>query len=238
MQINTEKNFTGFVADHPWSPQFAVLGYADGAVSTVPHRFFRDWLDTEPEFGQFHIGRCSGFGVDSLVKYDSGQQSLRVGRYVAGGARLRFILNGQHETRTISTYMFNAIGLGIQHAPAPQYGDTVIGNDVWIGDEAMVLGGAVIENGCVIGARALLPPNFRTEPYGVYAGAPARLLRYRFSEPVRAALLDLAWWDMPLEWIRDNNAMFLEDLCADEGRALLVIAMLRSSRRDWEAEHA
>lgn len=235
MQLSTETNYTGFASDHPLAQQFVVLTYSDGAFSTLPHRFFRDWLDEEPRCGHFYIGRCSGFGVESIVKYDSEQQSLCVGRYVAGGARLRFILNGQHQMRTISTYMFG--GIGMQSKPAPQYGDTVIKNDVWIGDEAMVLGGAVIENGCVIGARALLPPNFRTEPYGVYGGSPARLLRYRFTEKVRAALLALAWWEMPLDWLRSNNAMFLEDLCADEAKALLVIDILRRSRTQWEAEH-
>ena len=237
MQISTETNFSGVAENHPWSAQFTVLGYADGAISTLPHQFFRDWLDQEPAGGHFYIGRGSCFGVGSLVKYDSGQQSLCVGRYVAGGSRLSFILNGQHEMRTISTYMLSILGDGLKNAPPPQYADTVIKNDVWIGDEVMVLGGSVIENGCVIGARSLLPPNFRSEPYGIYAGAPARLIRHRFTEKVRAALLELAWWEMPLEWVRNNNAMFMEDLCADEAKALLVIDILKSSRQQWEAEH-
>ena len=67
----------------------------------------------------------------------------------------------------------------------PQYVDSIIKNDVWLGDEVMMLGGGIIENGCVIGARSLLPPNFRSEPYGIYAGSPARLIRFRFSENVK-----------------------------------------------------
>jgi virginiamycin A acetyltransferase len=237
MHISTETNFSGVAENHRWSAQFTVLGYADGAISTLPHQFFRDWLDQEPENGHFYIGRASCFGVGSLVKYDSGQQSLCVGRYVAGGSRLSFILNGQHEMRTVSTYMLSLLGGGLKNVHPPQYADTVVKNDVWIGDEVMVLGGSVIENGCVIGARSLLPPNFRSEPYGIYAGSPARLIRYRFTEKVRAALLELAWWEMPLEWVRNNNAMFLEDLCADEAKALLVLDILKSSRKQWEAEH-
>ncbi|PLY41600.1 acetyltransferase [Janthinobacterium sp. ROICE36] len=237
MNISTETNFSGVAENHPWSGQFTVLGYDDGAISTLPHQFFRNWLDLEPTSGHFYIGRGSGFGVGSLVKYDSGQQSLCVGRYVAGGSRLRFLLNGRHEMRTISTYMLSILGGGLKNAPPPQYADTVIKNDVWIGDEVMVLGGCVIENGCVIGARSLLPPNFRSEPYGVYAGSPARLIRYRFTEKVREALLELAWWEMPLSWVRDNNAMFLEDMCADEAKALLVIDILKNSRKQWEEKH-
>lgn len=235
MQILTEDDFAGEVPDHPWAPQFAVMGYAEGGYSFFPHGFFRDWLDQEPTVGYFYIGRCSGIGVGSIVKYDAGHQHLAIGRFVAGGLRLRFLLNGQHEMKTISTYMLSIAGMGLQNAPPPQYADTVVKNDVWIGDEVMVLGGSVIENGCVIGARSLLPPNFKSEPYGIYAGSPAKLIRYRFSEKVRAALLELAWWEMPLSWIRDNNAMFLQDLTEDEDAALEIIARLLASRKKYEA---
>jgi virginiamycin A acetyltransferase len=112
----------------------------------------------------------------------------------------------------------------------PQYADTVIQNDVWIGDEAVFLGGSVIESGCVIGARSLIPPNFRSEPYGIYAGSPARLVRFRFSEKVRERLLELAWWDMSLQWIKDNNDAFVVDLTADEGRALEVLGELQRAK--------
>lgn len=235
MQIFTEDDFTGEQPDHPWAQQFTVLGYAKGGYSQIPHRFFRNWLDEDATSGYFYIGRCSALGVGSLVKYDGNAQSLAIGRFVAGGLRLRFLLNGQHEMKTISTYMFSIAGMGLHNAPPPQYGDTVVKNDVWIGDEVMVLGGSTIENGCVIGARSVLPPNFKSEPYGIYAGAPARLIRYRFSEKVRAALVELAWWEMPLEWIKENNAMFLQDMTEDEDAALAVIAQLQASRRAYEA---
>ena len=238
MEVFTEKDYTGIVEDSPYATEFMVMGYADGARSVIPHKFFRDWLDGEAQTGNFYIGRCSGFGVGSLVKYDSGQQGLSVGRFVSGGLRLRFILNGQHDMRTISTYMFVTIGEGFDSVPPPQYGDSIIKNDVWIGDEVVMMGGGIIENGCVIGARSLLPPNFRSEPYGIYGGSPARLIRYRFSEPVRTALLELAWWEMPLSWLRDNNAMFLIDMTADEALALDVVAALKESRQLFEANAA
>jgi virginiamycin A acetyltransferase len=237
MQIFTEDDFNGTIDDHPWAGQFTVLGYANGGSSLIPHNFFRNWLDQEPQGGYFHIGRCSGLGVGSTVKYDGDRQSLCVGRFVAGGLNLRFLLNGQHDMRTISTYMFSIAGMGLRNAPPPQYADSVIKNDVWIGDETMMLGGGIIENGCVIGARSLLPPNFRSEPYGIYVGSPARLVRFRFSEKVRAALVDLAWWTMPLSWIQQHNDFFLHDMTSDEGLALEVIARLAAERRAFEAEH-
>lgn len=95
----------------------------------------------------------------------------------------------------------------------------------------MMLGCGIIENGCIIGARSLLPPNFRSAPYVVYAGSPARLVRFRFSEKVCDALLGLAWWHMPLVWIRDNNDAFLVDLTADEGRSLEMLAELKRRKQ-------
>jgi virginiamycin A acetyltransferase len=230
MNIETEPDFAGLAGDHPMNQQFMVLKYAQGGESLIPHQFFRDWLDRDSPGGTFNIGRCSSFGVGSIVKYDGSAQRLRVGRFVAAGLRLKFLLNGQHETRTISTYMFSIVGMGMNNSPPPQYGDSIIKNDVWIGDEMMMLGGGIIEDGCVIGARSLLPPNFRSEPYGIYAGSPARLIRFRFSAKIREALLDLAWWQMPLDWIRDNNQSFMTDLTVDEGRSIELLAELKRQK--------
>lgn len=204
-------------------------------MSTIPHGFFRDWLDNDlldAGFGDFYIGRCSGVGVGSVVKYDTATQSLKIGRYVAGGLRLKFILNGQHDMESISIAMLSFFADGLKNTPVPQYQDTVIKNDVWIGDEAMFLGGSVVENGCVIGARSLLPPNFKSEPYGVYVGSPARLVRFRFSEKIRELLLQLEWWNMPLNWLRVENDKFLLNLARmAEGAAIDVLQGLIESKK-------
>lgn len=82
--------------------------------------FFRNWLDqTENINGKFYIGKCSGFGVGSMVKYDAGLQNLHVGRFVAGGLRLKFLLNGQHEMRTISTAMLSIYNSELKNATPP-----------------------------------------------------------------------------------------------------------------------
>jgi virginiamycin A acetyltransferase len=212
-----------------------VFRYADGAVSYIPEGFFRDGDDRDIQHLDytFELGRCALIGAGSTVKYDSGLQKLVVGNYVQGGLRLRFLLNGRHEMRMISTTMFNIMSrpdVAVMAPPVPQYGDMIIGNDVWIGDEVMFLGGSVTENGCVIGARSLVPANFRSEPYGIYAGTPARLLRFRFSDTVIAQLLELAWWEMPLTWIVANNDAFLVDFTQDEDRAVDVLARLAEAK--------
>lgn len=235
MNIQTEENFCGLDKKSPLSKNFNILRYEDGSMSTIPHGFFRDWLDNDlldAGFGDFYIGRCSGVGVGSVVKYDTATQSLKIGRYVAGGLRLKFILNGQHDMESISIAMLSFLADGLKNTPVPQYQDTVIKNDVWIGDEAMFLGGSVVDNGCVIGARSLLPPNFKSEPYGVYVGSPARLVRFRFSEKIRELLLQLEWWNMPLNWLRVENDKFLLNLARmAEGAAIDVLQGLIESKK-------
>lgn len=120
MEIITESDFAGVDKNHRWATQFQILTYSQGGSSSIPHGFFRNWLDqSEGINGKFYIGKCSGFGVGSIVKYDAGLQSLRVGRYVAGGLRLKFLLNGQHDMRTISTAMFSVLGMGLKNATPP-----------------------------------------------------------------------------------------------------------------------
>ena len=238
MQVTTSDDFTGVVSNHPWAKKYIVLGYRDGAFSTIPNDFFRDWLDEEATVGTFEIGRCSGIGIGSIAKYDSNAQKLVIGKYVAGGLRLKFLLNGQHEMRSISMTMFSSFGMGLQTLSPPQYGDTVIKHDVWIGDEALFLGGSTVETGCVIGARTVVPPNFKSEPYGIYVGSPARLVRFRFPEKVREKLLELAWWDMPLEWVKTHNDAFLADLTADEAHALDILSELARAKAGAIAQKA
>jgi hypothetical protein len=77
MQIITEPDFLNVDKAHRWAEQFQILNYSQGGLSTIPHGFFRNWLDQKENIsGKFYIGKCSGFGIDSIVKYDAGLQSL------------------------------------------------------------------------------------------------------------------------------------------------------------------
>lgn len=153
---------------------------------------------------------------------------------MAGGLRLKFLLNGQHDMNSLSICMFSFFAPGLKNSKIPQYKDTVIKNDVWIGDEVMFLGGACIENGCVIGARTLVPSNFKSEPYGIYVGSPAKLVKFRFSEKIRELLLQLSWWDMPLDWLRSVNDKFLLNFSEmEEAQAIDIIKNLIENKVDY-----
>jgi virginiamycin A acetyltransferase len=222
MNIVTDEGIVDIVD----GPDFTRISYTDGSTTLIATRFFQMWNGTAPEAGTFYVGKNSVIGTGSTVRYDFSDQSLRIGRYFSGGMGLRFILNATHNMNLISTWG----GLpqyGLPGSPGELFDDTRVGNDVWIGDEAMILGGVSIGDGCVIGARSLVLPKTRLEPYGIYAGHPARLLRFRFSPKIIEQLLSIRWWEMPLTWIRENAANFKIDLNADEPQALEFLSEMQ-----------
>lgn len=239
MNIDTDNDCLGVDPNHPLADKCDVLVYRDGLFSFLPKEFCQDWLGTPLVAGTMHLGKCSGFGIGSIAKYDNGAQSLRVGRFVSGGLRVKFLLNGQHNIRTMSSSIIAFYCDGVNMGDMPQYGDSVIKNDVWIGDEVMMLGGGQIENGCVIGARSLVPPNFKSEPYGIYAGSPARLIRFRFSEKIIAALEEIAWWDQPdlANWLRLVQPCFSVDFTEDEAKTLDLLEQVKAQKASWLKIH-
>ena len=81
-------------------------------------------------------------------------------------------------------------------------GDIVIGNDVWVGYEEVILAGVTVGDGAIIGARAVVTKD--VPPYTIVGGIPAKPIRKRFSEDIVTALLELQWWDWPEEQIKAN----------------------------------
>ena len=111
-------------------------------------------------------------------------------------------------------------------------GDIVIGNDVWIGYEAVILAGVTIGDGAVIGARAVVTKD--VAPYTVVGGVPARPIKKRFSDGTIQRLLELRWWDWPKERIREN----LEAIQRGWVWKLYQAEGLRSIRRLSLREHS
>jgi virginiamycin A acetyltransferase len=103
-----------------------------------------------------------------------------------------------------TTYPFRAVGIApLNDDPDPAQGyPTRIGHDVWIGDGATIMAGSIIGHGAVIGARAVVAGI--VPPYAIVAGNPARLIRMRFSRETIDQLLAEAWWDWPIERIRES----------------------------------
>ena len=113
-------------------------------------------------------------------------------------------MNGaNHQMNAASTFPFYIFEGWEQAIPLidkmPVKGDTVIGNDVWIGQNTTILPGVHIGDGAIIGANSIVGSNI--EPYSIVAGNPARLIRKRFDDDLISLLLKVKWWDLPIEEI-------------------------------------
>lgn len=133
---------------------------------------------------------------------------LIIGKFCAIAKGVQFIMNGaNHQLSSFSTYPFYIFGNGWETA-APQLGDlpykgdTVIGNDVWIGYKALIMPGVVVGNGAIISAHAVVTAD--VPAYTIVGGNPAKVIKKRFSDDVIAKLEQLAWWDWPVEQITQH----------------------------------
>lgn len=147
---------------------------------------------------------------------------LVIGRFCALAAGATFFMNGgNHAMDGFSTYPFNIFGNGWEEGFDPQTwvdasrGDTIVGNDVWIGNGALVMPGVTIGDGAIVAARSVVASD--VPAYAVVAGNPARIVRMRFDDRTIARLLDIAWWNWPAETITAHlDAIRGNDLAALE----------------------
>lgn len=147
-------------------------------------------------------------GFERNVLYNYGSDRLIIGKFCAIATNVKFIMNGaNHKLDGISTYPFPIFGNGWESAMSklmdlPSRGDTVIGNDVWIGYESLIMPGVKIGDGAIVAARAVVVNDI--PPYTVAGGNPARPIKQRFSDAEIAQLLEIKWWDWEIEKITSN----------------------------------
>lgn len=164
------------------------------------------------------------FERNVLYHYPFVGDKLVIGKFCALARGAKFIMNGaNHKMTGFSTYPFGIFGQGWEAAvPAPgdlpSRGDTVVGNDVWIGYDALVMPGVKIGNGAIVAARAVVVKD--VPAYAVVGGNPAKVLKSRFPPETVAALEQIAWWNWPVEKItRHLNAIVSADLAALQAAA-------------------
>jgi len=116
--------------------------------------------------------------------------------------------SANHTQMSLSTFpfpiFFEEWGLDVQNITSTwdNKGNIIIGNDVWIGYEAVILSGVTIGDGAIIGTRAVVTKD--VPPYTIVGGVPAKTIRKRFSDNDIATLLKVKWWDWPVEQIQSH----------------------------------
>jgi virginiamycin A acetyltransferase len=133
---------------------------------------------------------------------------LIIGKYCSIAFGTRFIMNGaNHKLSSFATFPFPVVaedwGLDMGREEAwDQEGDTVIGNDVWIGFESVIMPGIHVGDGAIVAARALVTDD--VPPYTIVGGMPARKIKKRFGDDIINLLLELKWWDWDVQKVKEN----------------------------------
>lgn len=136
------------------------------------------------------------------------RDKLIIGKFCAIARGTKFIMNGaNHKLSGLTTFPFQIFGNGwekVMPKPGdlPYKGDTVVGNDVWIGYEALIMPGVKIGNGAIVSSRSVVTSD--VPPYTIVGGNPAKPIKQRFDSDTVAALDALAWWDWPVEKITQH----------------------------------
>lgn len=142
---------------------------------------------------------------------------LVIGKFCSIASNVRFIMNGgNHRTDWFTNFPFPVFGNGWESAMPeswPNRGNTVIGNDVWIGYGATIMPGVNIGDGAIIATGSVVTKD--VAPYAVVGGNPAQEIRRRFDDETIAVLMNVCWWDWPIEKITANvKAICGNDLAA------------------------
>jgi virginiamycin A acetyltransferase len=130
---------------------------------------------------------------------------LVIGKFCAIARGVTFIMNGaNHKMSGLSTYPFQIFGNGWERVTPPNRelplkGDTVIGNDVWLGYKALVMPGVQVGDGAIVASQAVVSTD--VPPYAIVGGNPAKVIRMRYEPDVVARLRAIAWWHWPAEKI-------------------------------------
>lgn len=169
----------------------------DPAIEVGEYTMYNDFVHDPRDFQKNNV----------LYHYPVNGDRLKIGKFcsIACGAKFLFT-SANHALRSLSTYpfpiFFEEWGLDVKDIRQAwdNRGGIVIGNDVWIGFEAVILSGVTVGDGAIIGSRAVVTKD--VPPYAIVGGVPARPIRRRFEDAVIEKLEALRWWDWDEEAIR------------------------------------
>lgn len=151
--------------------------------------------------GDFTYFNDKDFESHVTHHYDFNNDKLIIGKFCQISKNVNFIMNGaNHQMSAVSTFPFYIFEGWEQETPdismMPIKGDTIVGNDVWIGENSIILPGVHIGDGAIIGANSVVGSNVL--PYTIVVGNPIKIVRKRFDDELISMMIKLAWWDLPI----------------------------------------
>jgi virginiamycin A acetyltransferase len=168
-------------------------------IEAGDYSFYHDFVDDPSDFEK----KCVLYHYPYV-----NNDRLIIGKFCSIACGAKFIFNGaNHTLNSLSTYPFpvmaNEWELQVPVTNAwDNKGDIIVGNDVWIGYEAVIMAGVTIGDGAIIGTRAVVTRD--VEPYSIVGGVPAKQIRKRFSDEKIAELLEIKWWNWEEDEIRQK----------------------------------
>jgi acetyltransferase-like isoleucine patch superfamily enzyme len=153
--------------------------------------------------GCIRVGYATTFGIHNLIHGD-----VEIGKYCQFGPYAA-VNTYSHPMNHITTYINKRLLKGVM-AAYKSSNKTRIGNDVWVGKNAVILGGVTIGNGAIIAAGSIVTKD--VPAYHIAAGVPAKVIKQRFSGKVIQELQELKWWDKPEEELESQIKLFKKDL--------------------------
>ena len=171
----------------------------DPSITVGDYTMYNDFVNDPVGFEKNNV----------LYHYPINRDRLIIGKFCSIACGAKFLFNSaNHTLSSLSTYpfplFFEEWGLEKRNVAESwdNKGDIVLGNDVWIGYEAVIMAGVTIGDGAIIGARAVVTKD--VPPYTVAGGIPAKPIKKRYPEETIAALSELKWWDWPENRIAQN----------------------------------
>lgn len=154
--------------------------------------------------GDFSYFSDRNFESHVTHHYNFYDDKLVIGKFCQIAQGVNFIMNGaNHQMNAVSTFPFYIFEGWKQNLPSlhdmPLKGDTIIGNDVWIGQNSTIMPGVKVGDGAIIGANSVLANDVM--PYSIVVGNPAKEVRKRFDDELIALMLQFNWWDKPIQEI-------------------------------------
>lgn len=147
-----------------------------------------------------------------LYHFDFVGDKLIIGKFCQIATGVKFIMNGaNHGQQGFTTYPFKIFGHQFAGLPllSENKGDTIIGNDVWIGNDVTFMPGIKVGDGAIIASKSVVTKD--VEPYSIVGGNPAQIIRKRFSDEVIDKLLEIKWWNWSIDKIAHHGSLLLDN---------------------------